>query len=168
MLSCVKSCLDPCHVGLKSSRGGEQHSCIRLEIPSTRVCRALRAVESPLFLPANMHYPAAQCFLLSLCFKPLFMGFVVSGSALHAGVLPPNEELAFKYHKASLVCLPLRCEAECKLLKIGIDNVELEDKSSLRLSDVLREPVLSSCTWVSFACAQAVIQCSGFLPYGGI
>lgn len=116
--------------------------CVRLEIPSTRICRGFRAVESSLFLPAKMHYPAVQCFLLSLCFKPLFMGFVVSGSALRAGVLPPNEELTFKYHKASLVCLPLRCETECKLLKIGIGNVELEDKSSLRLSDMLREPVL--------------------------
>ncbi|RMC16329.1 hypothetical protein DUI87_06656 [Hirundo rustica rustica] len=58
------------------------------------------------------------------------------------GVLPLNEELTFKYHKASLVCLPLRCETECKLLKIGIDNVELEDKTSLRSSDMLREPDL--------------------------
>lgn len=81
---------------------------------------------------------------------------------------PPNEELTFKYHKASLVCLPLRCETECKLLKIGIDNMELEDKTSLRLSDMLREPVL-----VLFA--QAVIQCRGsgfawklgFLPSDG-
>lgn len=80
------------------------------------------------------------------------MGFVVSGFALYAGVLPPNEEMTFKYCKASLVCLPLRCETECKLLKIGIDNVELEDKTSLRLSDMLREPVLVHLGQLSLSC----------------
>lgn len=80
------------------------------------------------------------------------MGFVVSGSALYAGVLHLNEELTFKYRKASLVCLPLRCEAECKLLKTGIDNVELEDKTGLRLSDMLREPVLVHLGQLSLCC----------------
>lgn len=70
------------------------------------------------------------------------MDFVVSGCTLYARVLLLNEELIFKYRKGSLVCLPLRCETECKLLKIGIGNVELECKTSLRLSDVLCEPVL--------------------------
>lgn len=80
--------------------------------------------------------------LLSLCFKWFFMDFVVSGCTVYARVLPLNEELIFKYHKGSLVCLPLRCETEFKLLKIGIGNVELEYKTSLRLSDVLCKPVL--------------------------
>lgn len=74
------------------------------------------------------------------------------GSAQYARELPPNEELAVKYHRASLVCLPLRCETECKLLKIGIDNVELEDKISLRLSDTLREPVLVHLGQPSLCC----------------
>lgn len=77
---------------------------------------------------------------------------MVSGSALYAGVLPPNEELTVKYHRASLVCLSLSCETECKLLKIGIDNMELEDKTSLRFSDMLREPVLMHLGQLSLCC----------------
>lgn len=70
------------------------------------------------------------------------MDFVVSGCTLHARVLLLNEELIFKYHQGSLVCLPLRCETECKLLKISVGNVESEYKTTLRLSDVLCDPVL--------------------------
>ena len=70
------------------------------------------------------------------------MDFVVSGCTLYARVLLLNEKLIFEYHKGSLVCLPLRCETERKLLKNGIGNVELEYKTSLRCSDVLCESVL--------------------------
>lgn len=57
-------------------------------------------------------------------------------------VLLPNDELGLKYHRGSLVCLPLRWEAECKLLKIGLGCVGLEYKTSLRSSNTSCEPVL--------------------------
>lgn len=88
------------------------------------------------------------------------MDFVVSGCTLCASVLPLNEEPIFKYHKGSLVYLPLRCDTEYKLLKIVIGNVELEYKTSPRLSDVLQEPVLvhfGSPFLVLFARAKAMV-----------
>lgn len=108
--------------------------------------RGVKAVESKPFVPDSQH-ALPNGLMLPFCPCTLSEFSRVLWLLAAYSVLLPSDELSFKYHRGSLVCLPLRCEAECKLLKIGIGYVGLGYKTSLRSPNASYEPVLVHMGW---------------------
>lgn len=139
----TKPCLDPHRVGLESITEGEPCKCAsdKKKNQSINNFKGVKGVESKPFVP-DSHRALPNGLMLPFC--PCILSEFARVLWLLAAysVLLPNDELSFKYHGGSLVCLPLRWEAECELLKIGLGCVGLEYKTSLRSSNTSCEPVL--------------------------
>lgn len=128
MLFPTKPCLDPHRVGLESITKGEPCRCAsdkKKKNQSINNFKGVKGVESKPFVP-DSHRALPNGLMLPFC--PCILSEFARVLWLLAAysALLPNNELSFKYHGGSLVCLPLRWEAECKFLKIGLSCVGLE------------------------------------------